>query len=299
MYNYLFFDYNKNTFSKGREKKLPILSICIPTWNRSGYLYFALKSIVDQEIFQKTNDIQIVVSDNCSTDLTPKIVGMFKEKYPDKIIYSRNDENIADRNFEKALSLGTGEVLKLHNDNFNMKEGSLEKMVNKIKELKKEKPMIFFANGNSRTGGDYLCENVDDVIKSCSYLITWIASFSMWKEQFDKFDDFNKNVHTYLTQTDVLLRYISSGNKIYVYDESIFESPGVLNKGGYNIAKTFGYSYLTFLNQYLDGNELKNKTYEYEKKDLFLNHIIPMRFVSAIKYSGWAFKNDGFLPVFI
>lgn len=271
-----------------------ILSICIPTYNRCGYLYFTLKSIVDQEIFITTNDIEIIVSDNCSSDFTEKITKIFMDKFPNKIKYNKNETNLGDRNFEKVLTLATGEVLKLHNDNFSIIDGELEIIVNKIKEMREEKPTIFFANGNSPLGKDMMCNNMNEFISAASYLTTWIAAFSIWKEDFDSFKEFSKNVHTQLMQTDVLFRFSASGKKIFVFNELVFEGQGVLKKGGYNVSKIFGKNYLSLLKTYLKSGELDKTTYENEKKRLLLKHIIPMKFSSSRRENGWNFKNDGY-----
>ena len=56
---------------------MTLLSICIPTYNREKYLQDTLESIVSQDIFKNTNDVDIVISDNASTDGTRELV----EKY--------------------------------------------------------------------------------------------------------------------------------------------------------------------------------------------------------------------------
>lgn len=47
---------------------LPLLSICIPTYNRAEYLRRTLDSIVSQEDFD--SNCEIVTSDNSYTDNT-------------------------------------------------------------------------------------------------------------------------------------------------------------------------------------------------------------------------------------
>ena len=96
----------------------PLLSICIPTRNRAAFLYRTLRSITQTSVFQNGNEVEIVVSDNASTDATPEIAKVFTDKYGDKIIYSRNEQDIADKNFEKSLRLAHGMFRKLNNDTF-------------------------------------------------------------------------------------------------------------------------------------------------------------------------------------
>ena len=62
----------------------PILSICIPTYNRSGYLDKTIKSIVMNDVFINTNKIQLVISNNNSTDNTDEICKKYADQYPTK-----------------------------------------------------------------------------------------------------------------------------------------------------------------------------------------------------------------------
>ena len=81
----------------------PLLSICIPTRNRAAFLYRTLRSITETPVFQNGNEVEVVVSDNASTDATEEIVKIFTEKYGNKIVYSRNDENIKDKKTARRL----------------------------------------------------------------------------------------------------------------------------------------------------------------------------------------------------
>lgn len=54
------------------QESLPLLSICIPTYNRSTYLRESIESIIHQSEFI-SGDVEIVISDNASTDNTENI----------------------------------------------------------------------------------------------------------------------------------------------------------------------------------------------------------------------------------
>ena len=58
-----------------------ILTICIPTFNRSKYLSVCLNNLLPQIVPYK-NDIEIIVIDNNSTDNTITVVNKFKFEYP-------------------------------------------------------------------------------------------------------------------------------------------------------------------------------------------------------------------------
>ena len=84
----------------------PLLSICIPTYNRSECLAQTVESIINSNSFD--NRVEIVISDNCSTDDTEQVCRNYTNMYSN-IKYYRQLEptDIADKNFIDALSFGT------------------------------------------------------------------------------------------------------------------------------------------------------------------------------------------------
>lgn len=74
--------------------KKPLLSICIPTYNRELYLKRLLDSIVSQKEFTDTDDVEIVIDDGPSKDNTEELVKTYQEKYKGKIRYYRNEKAI-------------------------------------------------------------------------------------------------------------------------------------------------------------------------------------------------------------
>ena len=88
----------------------PLLSICIPTYNRAEILKNTIESITTQEVFRETELVQIVVSDNASSDKTPEVMQNFLLEFPQKIRYIRLTKPIDPHfNFENALKNGSGE----------------------------------------------------------------------------------------------------------------------------------------------------------------------------------------------
>jgi len=105
-----------------------LLSICIPTYNRAGYLEKALESIVTQNSFNNTK-IEVLVSDNASEDNTQDIAYKFQTKYPN-IIYTRNPTNVgAERNIFKLLSSAKGDYIFLLTDDDILLPFALSKLM--------------------------------------------------------------------------------------------------------------------------------------------------------------------------
>ena len=87
----------------------PLLSICIPTYNRADYLKKCLGSIVAQFNDPEVCDnIEIAVSDNASPDNTREVVEEYQKNFRN-IKYSRNNENLGvDRNVINVVEMASG-----------------------------------------------------------------------------------------------------------------------------------------------------------------------------------------------
>jgi hypothetical protein len=68
----------------------PELTVCIPTYNRAGFLRECLTCLLDQGLPRE--DYLVLISDNASTDETPEVVRTFAEKL--QIEYHRNEETV-------------------------------------------------------------------------------------------------------------------------------------------------------------------------------------------------------------
>jgi glycosyltransferase involved in cell wall biosynthesis len=92
-----------------RTNKKPFLSIIIISYNQEKYIKEAFLSALNQEY----NSFEIIISDDCSTDNTWKIINEINTNVCHeriKVILNRNKTNLGIVcNFQKALSLTSGE----------------------------------------------------------------------------------------------------------------------------------------------------------------------------------------------
>lgn len=87
---------------------LPRVSIAIPVYNGEAFLEDAVRSILNQTF----GDIEVLISDNASTDRTEAICRSFASEDA-RVKYHRNAENIgAGPNFNRAFGLARGEFFK-------------------------------------------------------------------------------------------------------------------------------------------------------------------------------------------
>jgi hypothetical protein len=185
--------------------------------------------------------------------------------------------------------MATGEFLRLHNDNFLIVDGGLDKICNLISNNRSDKPIIFFTNNPDKSFPIKInCVGFDSFISLVSYHCTWIGSFGIWKGDFNRLkNSFLKEREKRLVQVDLLARIINSSSRfVVIYNEFIFPCLEVVGKGGWNIAEVFGHNYLRIIRP-----NLSIDIYQKEKKKVFLEMIIPYYFNLDGKHN---FKRDGF-----
>ena len=67
------------------------ISIVTPTFNEEDNIELFLRDW-HSELDLRIDDFEIIVIDDCSTDSTPQILSVLKEKYPNLMVL-RNNEN--------------------------------------------------------------------------------------------------------------------------------------------------------------------------------------------------------------
>lgn len=106
----------------------PRLSLCIATFNRAAFLAEMLDSIIKQV----TDECEIVVSDNASTDDTEEVVATISRRF-DRVRYVRQSTNEGiDRNFNHAVEVASGEYCWLLPDDDVLKPNAISTVLSAI-----------------------------------------------------------------------------------------------------------------------------------------------------------------------
>ncbi len=254
----------------------PLLSICIPTYKRPMYLKEVIFSVANQKRFTETNDVEIIISDDCSGDETEKIVSDYIQLYGEKVRYYKNESNIVDANLEKSLSYGKGVFLKLNNDTLKHIDGSLDAMIEIIYENQIKKNILFFSNGIFKNFNTRLIDNLDSFIQHVSFYATWMPTFGIWREDFAKIKNFSRRATLRFPHMEVMFGLINSGKSIFVDNEKLFESIHPSTKGGYDLLEVFLDNYIFLLTEQVKSGKLAKKTFKKEKRKLLMHFIRPM-----------------------
>lgn len=91
----------------------PLVSICIPTYNRAGMIGTAIESALGQTY----RNIEVIVVDNASSDNTADVVASYTDE---RLIFVKNEKNLGlFGNFNRCIELATGKYLHiLHSDDY-------------------------------------------------------------------------------------------------------------------------------------------------------------------------------------
>jgi glycosyltransferase involved in cell wall biosynthesis len=129
----------------------PKLSICILTFNRIKQLQEELDSILSQVI--ANNSIEILISDDASTDNTEEIIHHYMERF-DYIRYIRNAKNIGlDRNLISCIQYASGDYVSLFSDDDIVLPGTFDCILDLINQ---HDPSIICSSHYAFEGNNYL-----------------------------------------------------------------------------------------------------------------------------------------------
>jgi len=105
----------------------PLLTIAIPTYNRSACLTQLLEALGPQLVGESR--VELIVSDNASPDDTSAVIASFRDK-GFALNYSRNETNIgADANFIRCFELAQGEYVWVFGDDDIIVPGGLNEVL--------------------------------------------------------------------------------------------------------------------------------------------------------------------------
>jgi abequosyltransferase len=119
--------------------KKPLLSICIPTYNRSSTLKILLDSIIGQD----TDELQIVISDNGSTDKSTELIENYRSYFHNyKVNYF--DRNMGfTSNILKVVEVAEGDYCWVIGSDDAILSGAIKEI---LVILKSKKPNLFVFN---------------------------------------------------------------------------------------------------------------------------------------------------------
>ncbi len=248
----------------------PLLSICIPIYNRLVYLNQMLSRFLeDKDLFEE--DIHLYISDNCSNEDLKSCCERFKEQGL-SLVYHRNAVNIgADKNFEWCFQNAKGKYTWLLGSDDIPIKGLLRKIVSKLKEGEYGLFHLYRIKEEELFRNEVL---PDEMAIAVSYWITFISvnifnSKVAYKLVLEPYRETN------LLQVPIFLTacYCSRRNAILYLNKIFEDGSDWLSNGGYNFYEVFVKNYLSIWRNFCFQKIISHSIYRAIQKDLFVNYI--------------------------
>lgn len=109
-------------------KKLPLVSVLIPTYNRPEYLKIALDSVIEQTY----PNIEVIIGDDSTNELTKEFIKTYLNKYKNiKYIYNNGPlGKFGQNNLINLLNESSGEYINILMDDDIFKKNKISTMIN-------------------------------------------------------------------------------------------------------------------------------------------------------------------------
>lgn len=242
--------------------KSPILSICIPTYNRSVFFKQSLDVLCHQI---NSDDVELIISDNDSPDDTKEVVGEFI-KQNSRIQYFKQDTNVgASRNFISLMNRAQGKYILLLGDDDILTDNAVSILVDILKG--KDYGLLYVETRITENKGTKKFDNKADFIKEISYFYTFMSSSIFRKDVVEMIEDPLRYVPSHLLQMPFYIKSTLLSDYNAITYEPVFATIGLAAKanGGYNFFDVFVNWYYRIWEEYLEDKKLL----KWLKKDIW------------------------------
>ncbi|RYE58777.1 MAG: glycosyltransferase family 2 protein [Sphingobacteriales bacterium] len=210
------------------------ISVCIPQYNRIAFLLKSLEIITRQTY----RELEIVISDDCSTDNTQQEILDLIPAYKYPVIYHRNQKNLGyDKNYRQCIELATGEyVIVIGNDDTLNPAQGIEQLAEFL--IKNDKPDLGFCNFIEESSGNTLIERAQATkmlgtgygVAMQSYsCFSFVGGLIYKKESFNRFNS-SKHDGSIYAQMYLGSLMVAAGCRLFSIHEPLVIKDIVLDK---------------------------------------------------------------------
>ncbi len=261
----------------------PLLTIAIPTYNGSK----TIRQMMSLLLEQYDNRVEILVSDNCSTDTIPQIIEGYKQDYP-FIRYVRNEKNIgADANYLQCMRLAKGKFIHLLSDDDVMCEGALSKILTFLEQNQDVTLIYLYTKGFRgryvdiescsapaiQPDNDICTTDKKKFMDYAGYYWGFMSSFIIAKKNFNQINNPEQFYGTYWLQSYIHILCCSRENlKVGVVAYPCIGAGVYVNVNNFDTSIVDGINYRTMLKYAVSEGGFDEKQLEklYEWRILFL-----------------------------
>jgi abequosyltransferase len=249
------------------QSQVPLLTIAIPTFNRCETLAGLLAALEPQAA--QFPQVEVLVSDNCSTDETPRVVEEFRERFAGAgatLRSQRHAENIgADGNFASLYRAARGRFFWVCGDDDLIVPGGLAQVIPHL--TAPHEPDILYATSYGFRS-DPVAERIGDPLgrrfhtitsartfaRVVSIMFTFISGIIINRERLESLphEDPSAFIGTNLVQLSWALPLLRTHRRsIVLWDRPVAARTG--HAHGYALGKVFGEQLATTATRLLPG----------------------------------------------
>lgn len=246
-----------------------VLSLCFPTYNRGWCMKEQIERL--KKCPKETLDkMEIIISDNCSTDDTKQIVtDAIKNGFP--AIYHRNSENLGmDGNFVTCFRMAKGKYVWLLGDDDPIIVDALVKIVERLSS--DVEYGLMHIDQLKRADSDDSFVEFDDSESFCRTIsyYTSLISANIVRTEYVPEINFEKYMGTWFTLIPLYITGVLKQRVNVLVNFNVFEnSRDFARNGGYNYFEVFVTNYLSIWKEFLDAGSISKATFDFLKKDVY------------------------------
>ena len=129
---------------------MPLLSVCMTTYNHERYIAQAIESVLGQ---RTTFAVEVVVGEDCSTDSTLRICREYESRYPDRVRVITSESNVGmHENYRRTIEACRGMyIAMLDGDDWF---SDMDKLQIQVEELEKSGAAMCYTRSERRSESD-------------------------------------------------------------------------------------------------------------------------------------------------
>lgn len=240
-----------------------MLSFCIPTYNREVHLRENIIAIIQQLNDSIINEVEICVSDNCSTDGTIGMLEVLKNEFKDvNLVYKSNIKNIGpDLNYLESVKIASGKYCWFVGSDDVIKVGAVEEIINVLKrkhfdivicnrlECDENLKPIYYKSWYNNKDGETSFELTDKsqlnrylkISKDTACVFSYLSSIIFYREKWDNIEYDNSFTGTAYSHVFMLFSFLKFDSCILgivdkdmiicrITNETVFMDNGLANR---------------------------------------------------------------------
>lgn len=245
----------------------PLLSLCIPTYGVSEWVFPVLESIYNQA--KDLTMFEVVVTDNGNNASFKEKIREYADKKSNLSYFETNASSFM--NEVESYRRANGLFIKFINHRTILLPGALDIFISFVKDNIIEKPFVYFGNGVlPEVKGTKTCSSFNDFVESLSYWSSWSTGMAFWKEDFDSISS-NESFNDLFPHTNILFGFRNK-RKYLLNNQQLLEemNDDGIPKGRYDLFYAFAVEYPSILLQLLRDGDLTLSSFKKVKDENLL-----------------------------